>query len=100
LINILQNLAPENSSFFQLKPGELFSVSLKVSLYAAFYLSLPIIISQIYFFVKPALTKDENKISLLVTLLAPILFWLGLFFAYMCLLPSLLDFLLNFVVLV
>lgn len=96
LINILQNLAPENSSFFQLKPGELFSVSLKVSLYAAFYLSLPIIISQIYFFVKPALTKDENKISLLVTLLAPILFWLGLIFAYVFLLPSLLDFLLNF----
>jgi sec-independent protein translocase protein TatC len=96
LISLMQNLAPVNSSFFQLKPGELFSVSLKVSLYTGFYLTLPIIISQIYFFVKPALTKDENKICLLVAFLAPVLFWLGLFFAYVFLLPSLLDFLLNF----
>lgn len=96
LINFLERLAPDGSSFFQLKPGELFTVSLKVSFFAALYSSIPILIQQVYAFVAPALTKEEKNISLLIVFLAPFLFWLGLVFAYYFLLPSLLDFLLNF----
>ena len=96
LINLLKTLAPNGSSFFQLKPGELFVVSLKVSFFAALYAAIPFVISQIYFFIKPALSKKENDTCILVSFLAPVLFYMGLVFAFYFLLPSLLDFLLNF----
>jgi sec-independent protein translocase protein TatC len=96
LINMLKTLAPVGSSFFQLKPGELFMVSLKVSFFAALYLSLPLIVHQIYIFIEPALKEKEKGLSILVTVIVPLLFWAGLVFAFFFLLPPLLDFLLNF----
>lgn len=96
IINFLKYAAPTDSSFFQLKPGELFMVSLKVSFFAALYLSIPFLSHQVYLFVEPALKEREKTLSTLVAVLAPILFWLGLAFAFYFLLPPLLDFLLNF----
>ena len=96
LITLLERLAPQGSSFFQLKPGELFTVSLKVSFFAALYFSVWVIIWQIYAFLKPALKPDENELACLIAVLAPLLFYIGLVFAYEFLLPPLLEFLLNF----
>ena len=96
LIVFLEKLAPQGSSFFQLKPGELFTVSLKISIFTALYASIPFLVQQLYLFVKPALKEEEKEIALLVAILAPLLFFLGLVFAYYFLLPPLLDFLLNF----
>jgi sec-independent protein translocase protein TatC len=95
-IEILKKLAPLGSSFFQLKPGELFMSSLKVGFFVAFYFSFAIIISQIYFFVKPALKEQEKQIVKGLSVFIPVLFYLGLVFAYFFILPPLLDFLLNF----
>lgn len=96
IINFLKLVAPEGSSFFQLKPGELFLVTMKVSIFVAFYAIIPILLQQIYSFIKPALKDEEKGMFRLVFFLAPILFYLGLAFAFTLLLPSLLDFLLNF----
>ncbi len=93
---LLQKLAPQGSSFFQLKPGELFFVSLKQSFFIALYSSMPFLILQLYLFLKPALKPEEDKVIVFVAYLAPILFFLGLAFAYFFMLPPLLDFLLNF----
>jgi sec-independent protein translocase protein TatC len=96
LINFLKQVAPDGSSFFQLKPGELFLVAMKVSIFAAFYAVIPVLLQQVYSFVQPALKKEERSMMSLVFVLAPTLFYLGLIFAFTLLLPSLLDFLLNF----
>jgi sec-independent protein translocase protein TatC len=96
LINLLKTLAPVGSSFFQLKPGELFLVSIKVSFFAALYFAIPFLMHQVYLFVEPALKKKEKSLSVLVVIMAPLLFWGGLTFAFFFLLPPLLDFLLNF----
>ncbi len=96
LIKLLQALAPHGSSFIQLKPGEVFLCSLKVSMIAAFVISLPVILQQIAGFIKPGLEEQERRTILPIFWLSPIFFYLGLVFAYYLVLPSLLGFLFGF----
>lgn len=96
LIRFLEAAAPVGSGFFQLKPGELFTVSLKLSVYAGFAVILPLVLSQVYAFMKPGLKDYELKIAQPVVYLSPLLYWLGISFAYYFVLPPLLDFLLGF----
>ena len=96
LIQFLQALAPRGSSFFQLKPGELLMTSIKVSLFTAIALSMPIWLQQLDAFIKPGLKEKEAKVIRPILVFSPLLFWLGLVFAYYLALPPLLDFLLGF----
>lgn len=96
IILFLQAAAPEGASFFQLKPGELFLSTMKISIYSGLVLSLPIILSQIAGFIYPGLKDNEKKILNPVLFGAPILFYLGIAFAYYMALPPLLSFLLGF----
>ena len=96
LVKFLQAAAPEGATFFQLKPGELFMSTMKVSIYAGIVLSLPIIFSQIAGFVNPGLKDHEKKIFNPVFIASPILFYTGTIFAYYFVLPPLIAFLLGF----
>ncbi len=96
LIIILQKLAPAGSSFIQLKPGEVFFASLKVSVVAALLLSMPVILQQIAGFIKPGLKTEEARAIMPVFWLSPLFFYLGVIFAYYLVLPPLLGFLFGF----
>lgn len=96
IITFLEAAAPEGSSFFQIKPGELFIVSLKIGVYFGFTLALPIVLYQIYLFIKPGLKDKEISFLKPLVLLSPILFWVGQSFAYFFILDSLLEFLFGF----
>jgi sec-independent protein translocase protein TatC len=96
IIDFLEKTAPAGSSFFQLKPGELLSVSLKIAVFAGVSIASPVILHQIFAFMKPGLKDNEIKLISPLIYLSPALFWLGMIFAYIFLLPSLLDFLLGF----
>jgi len=96
IINFLEQPAPAGSSFFQLKPGELFTVSLKIAVFMGFCISLPVILHQVFAFMKPGLKEHEVKILAPMIYLTPALFWAGMIFAYVFIMPSLLDFLLGF----
>jgi sec-independent protein translocase protein TatC len=96
LIRILLKAVPEGAKFFQLKPGELFVSSLKVSIYAGLILSSPILLKQLGLFLQPALKDKEQKILNPIINLAPILFCSGIAFAYFFILPALLKFFLGF----
>lgn len=96
IMKFLLSAAPQGSAFFQLKPGELFLTSLKVAFVAAFSVALPFLLQQASAFIKPGLKENEQKIIKPVIFLAPSLFYLGVFFAYKFVLPSLLQFLLGF----
>jgi sec-independent protein translocase protein TatC len=96
IINFLEQPAPAGSSFFQLKPGELFTVSLKIAVFMGFCISLPVILHQVFAFMKPGLKEHEVKILAPMVYLTPALFWAGIIFAYVFIMPSLLDFLLGF----
>ena len=76
--------------------GEPFTVTLKVAAYAGLLLSLPIILYQLYAFVLPAFSPRERRVALPLMLTIPVLFIVGVVFAYAVVLPRALDFLQNF----
>jgi sec-independent protein translocase protein TatC len=95
IIRILEKTAPAGASFFQIKPGELFMISLKISLLCGLVLSSPLIFHQIARFIEPGLKPHEKKI-LAIFWISPLLFIAGFIFAYYFVLPPLFAFLLNF----
>jgi len=96
IIIFLEAAAPQGSSFYQIKPGELFMASLKVSVYFGLIVSLPVLLWQIYLFAKPGLKDNENSIIKPLVFISPLLFWFGQVFAYFFILPALVEFLFGF----
>jgi sec-independent protein translocase protein TatC len=73
--------------------GEPFTTTLTVAAYFALLVSLPILLYQAYAFVIPALKPEEKRVALPVMLVAPILFAIGVVFAYLVVLPPAVRFL-------
>jgi sec-independent protein translocase protein TatC len=51
----------KNIKFIQLAPGEYFTSTIKIAIYAGLLFSLPILMSQIIFYIVPGLTENEKK---------------------------------------
>jgi len=96
IINLLTKIAPEGTNFLQIKPGEFFFTTLRVSLYFGLGISLPVITWQLGGFIFPGLTKKEKKIVVPVLAFSPILFFIGSVVAYFFVVPSMLNFLFGF----
>ncbi len=73
--------------------GEPFTTTLTVSLYFALLFALPVIIYEAYAFVIPALNRQERKIAVPVMIAAPVLFMMGVAFAFFVVLPPAVHFL-------
>jgi sec-independent protein translocase protein TatC len=82
--------------FLQLAPGEFFFVSLKVAGYSGILVASPVILLQIILFVLPGLTRRERRLIVPVVLGSSVLFFAGLFFAYIALIPAALNFFVNY----
>ena len=95
-LKILEAVSPPGSSFFQLKPGELFLSTLKVSVFVGIVTSMPVWLKQLESFLGPGLKEKEIKVVKPLLTYSPILFWAGMVFAYYLVLPPLLKFLLGF----
>jgi sec-independent protein translocase protein TatC len=75
---------------------EPFTTTLTVSVYGALILSMPILIYQIYAYVLPAFSETERRVVVPILLMAPLLFFAGVVFAYFVVMPAAVKFLLNF----
>lgn len=75
---------------------EPFTTTLTVAAYGAIILSLPVLIYQAYAYVLPAFSDAERRVALPIMLLAPLLFGVGVAFAYFVVMPAAVKFLLNF----
>ncbi len=75
---------------------EAFFVELKVSLFAAFFVSFPIIANQLWAFVAPGLYAKEKKAFLPFLIATPVLFLSGAALAYYIVMPTAFRFFLNF----
>lgn len=75
---------------------EAFFVELKVALFAAFFLSFPIIANQLWAFVAPGLYAREKKAFLPFLLATPALFTGGAALAYYVVMPTAFRFFLGF----
>lgn len=73
--------------------GEPFTTTLTVALYFALMFALPVLLYEAYAFVIPALHPSERRAALGPMLIAPILFVMGIVFAYLIVLPPAVHFL-------
>lgn len=82
--------------FLQLAPGEFFFVSIKVAGYSGLLISSPVILYQIIRFVLPGLTRRERRLLAPVVLGSSVLFFAGIAFAYIALIPAALNFFISY----
>jgi sec-independent protein translocase protein TatC len=95
LVRILE-VPAQGVKFLQLAPGEFFFVSIKVAGYSGILIASPWILYQIVQFVLPGLTRRERRLLAPVVLGSSVLFFAGLAFAYIALIPAALNFFINY----
>ncbi|KPU46158.1 Sec-independent protein translocase protein TatC [Oxobacter pfennigii] len=81
--------------FIYLSPPELFMAYIKLSIVIGITLSMPVILMQVWLFVKPGLTGREKRYVLLSILGGFVFFALGVTFAYKAVLPVTIKFFMN-----
>ena len=89
----LPNTASAQEKPITIGVGEPFTTTLTVAMYFALLFSLPVLIYQGYAFVIPALNPQERRVAGPVAVIAPIMFMVGVSFAYMVVLPPAVHFL-------
>ena len=75
---------------------EAFFVEIKVALFAAFFVSFPVIANQLWAFVAPGLYAKEKKAFLPFLIATPILFTMGASLAYFVVMPTAFRWFLGF----
>lgn len=95
IVQVLE-LPAQGVKFLQLAPGEFFFVSIKVAGYSGILIASPFILYQIIQFVVPGLTRRERRLLAPVVLGSSVLFFAGIFFAYIALIPAALNFFINY----
>jgi len=75
---------------------ETFLTYIKVSFFAAFFLTCPFILIQIWKFIAPGLYKHEKSAILPYLILTPVLFFLGGMLVYYLIMPLAIKFFLSF----
>jgi len=88
--------APEGDKPVTLGIGEPFTTTIGVTLLFAFILALPVILYELYGFMLPAFSPEQQKIANSLMLAIPLLFVTGVLFGYFVVLPSALRFFQNF----
>jgi len=78
-----------------IKPTEAFITKLKVAFYSGVFISIPVIIYQVWAFINPALVELERKVLSLAVPTSYLLFIVGVAFAFFCVLPTGVKFLLS-----
>jgi sec-independent protein translocase protein TatC len=98
LMQLFLNLLPKASNIHVqvFEPAEAFTSYFKVALTFGIVLAMPLIVYQIFRFLAPGLTGKERRWLLLSLPMITVFFLAGVVFCYTLVLPSALNFLLNF----
>ena len=87
---------PEGNKPVTLGIGEPFTTTLGVALIFALILALPVILYELYAFLLPAFSPEQQRLATPLMLAIPFLFVMGVAFGYFVVLPSALRFFQNF----
>ncbi len=96
MIEPLKHALPSASSIIFTKVQEALFTALKVSFFASFIVSLPIIFWQLWLFISPGLYENEKRMVLPFVFFATIMFLVGSAFCYYVVIPFGFAFLINF----
>jgi sec-independent protein translocase protein TatC len=86
----------DGEKLIYLTPGGGFNFIFQVSMYAGLLAAAPVLIYQLYGFIRPALPKRAQRSSVIVVLVAFLLMLCGVAFGYFVAVPSALHFLSTF----
>ncbi len=92
---IILPITPDIDSVYFFAPAEAFVSKIKVSFFASLLAMSPIVISQVWQFVSPALYHKEKKLIIPLVLVSSLLFLFGAWFSYYAVLPFALKFLIG-----
>ena len=95
LIDVLTAMGQGYYTFVSIAPQEKLMQYFRVSLLAAFVVTVPVALYQVYAFAKPGLKRSESFFFRLVLLFGLALFCVGVLFAYKVTLPFMLNFLVT-----
>jgi len=87
---------PAGSKMIAIELGETFFTAMMVSIFAAFFASLPIIFWQLWLFLAPGLYSNEKKILIPFVVGATVMFAMGAIFSYYIVVPLGFAFLVEF----
>ena len=96
IVDWLRDPLPDDKKLVTLGPLEPFTTSIKVSLYAAFAIALPVVLYQLWAFLAPAIEEHMQRVVSVFVAIATGLFAGGVAFAYFVVLPRALDFLTSY----
>ena len=96
LEQIIEALTAPVGQLYYLRPAEAFMVYLKVALLVGLVLASPIVLYQLYSFVRPALTLREKHYALCTIPIIIVLFLGGMLFSYYLVFPRAVEFFLGF----
>lgn len=88
--------APEGDKPVTLGIGEPFTTTVGIALIFAFVLALPIILYELYGFLLPAFSPEQQRVATPLMLAIPVLFVSGVAFGYFVVLPAAVRFFQNF----
>lgn len=93
---IIKTLTAPVGQLYYLRPAEAFMVYLKIALLAGLILASPVVLFQLYSFVRPALTLREKHYALCTIPIIIVLFLGGMVFSYYLVFPRAVEFFLGF----
>ena len=96
LEQIIEALTAPVGQLYYLRPAEAFMVYLKVALLVGLILASPMVLYQLYSFVRPALTLREKHFALCTIPIIIVLFLGGMLFSYYLVFPRAVEFFLGF----
>lgn len=96
LEQIIKTLTAPVGQLYYLRPAEAFMVYLKIALLAGLILASPMVLYQLYSFVRPALTLREKHYALCTIPVIIVLFLGGMLFSYYLVFPRAVEFFLGF----
>ncbi len=83
---------PENSQMIAIDVASPFLTPLKLTLFVAMVIAVPVVLYQVWSFVAPGLYKHEKKLALPLLVSSTFLFYGGCIFAYYVILPIVFGF--------
>ena len=89
-------LLPEGTQLVTLGVTEPFFTSLKVSFYVGIAIALPVLFWQVWSFLAPAVTRGTQRVLAVFVVIATGLFFTGVAFCYLIVLPRALGFLVGY----
>jgi len=92
----IRDQIPHWQGFLVLGPLDQIMTSISIAIYGALIITLPVLTYQLYAFVLPAFPEEHHKHIKPMVWSVPILFLLGVVFAWYLVVPPAFDFLINF----